>query len=196
MWCRKYRFHLTVPDEKRAAQQVQKAREHAGLCPACKRFAELMTRTVRAVRTTSEPTAPTDFNARLALRLAEVKQVPPRSAGIGGLLETLLAPAPGLQPRTVLASVILLALLVGGMAVALYPGGQRGLAGQAQVARQTAPAGPEAISSPHQGHPVPTHNVSFSQREVILQHQTYQLTSPLRDHAGSYWLTRATAPAN
>jgi hypothetical protein len=192
MWCRKYRFHLTVPDEQRAAAKVQQARIHASLCPGCQRFAELITRTVKAVRSVETVTTPDDFNARLAARLASVRQEAPRPGVVGSLLDTLRSPAPSLQPRTVLASVIVLALVVTGVAVALYPGSQLGVGPVTTVAQQ------EPANSPLDFGPADmsgTHAVGYSQREVIMQHQSYQLTSPLRDYAGSYWLNQSAAPA-
>lgn len=192
MWCRKYRFHLTVPDEQRAAAQVQQARTHASLCPGCRRFAELITSTVKAVRSVETVTTADDFNARLAARLASIRQEAPRPGVVSTLLDTLRSPTPSLQPKTVLASVIILALVVTGVAVALYPGSQLGVGPATTVAQQGAADspldfGPTAMNE--------TQAVGYSQRDVILQHQSYQLTSPLRDYAGSYWLNQSAAPA-
>lgn len=192
MWCRKYRFHLTVPDEKRAAAQMQQARTHASLCPGCRRFAELMTRTVSIVRSVETVTTPDDFNSRLAARLAGVKQEAPRHGVLGSLVDTLRSPAPSLQPRTVLASVVILALVVTGVAVALYPGSQPVAGPATTVAQQGAADSPLDFGPATMNQ---TQAVGYSQRDAILQHQSYQLTSPLRDYAGSYWLNQSAAPA-
>ena len=188
MSCREARYMLATTLPQPCCAEVVR---HLEECAECARFAEEIMQTVSLVRGLNAMEAPASLDERIR---REISATPAPSSGkLHQWLESWRVPAPALSPRHALVGLVLMVMILTVVGVALNRMGP--------AVPVAAPTMAEINMGPSSGMELPqregtipvggfaenrsTQPVGFiSEHDLLLHHQNYQLSYPMRTDAG------------